>query len=241
MKLLPPLLLLALGSAACQSNSAHDRSGTRMSVDDKALVQVPVSQRDAITKARTESEETRDRIAVAKRDVQNAKDHVTVAEKEVAIAKDEVDAADKRVEVARETNQDTRATAVKDAEQNREAVRAHRRWADAQVCYQERRVDEMDARLAVENLRAELADAKVELAKAKAVNALDRSDLDEYDVGAFEARVADRKMKVAMAEVDADAWDKKIKLCRDALEDQAKAVPASYRDGWRKVDDVKAK
>ena len=28
---------------------------------------------------------------------------------------------------------------------------------------------------------------------------------------------------------------------RDAVEDQAKAVPASYRDSWRKMDDVKIK
>lgn len=237
MKLLLPLALLVI-AAGCQSTS---RMTNRLSVDDDALVNVPVSDRDDITRARTECTEIEDRISVAERDVQNAKDRVSLAEQSAAIAHDEVDAADDRVKLAHSMNQDARGPAMKTADENREAVRAHARWADAQVAYHEHVVESMKARVEIESMRKELADAKVELAKAKAVNALDRSDMDEYDVGAFESVVATKKMNVEMAEIDAEAWEKKIKLCRDGLDEQAKSVPASYRDSWRKVDDAEVK
>ncbi|MDZ4771772.1 MAG: hypothetical protein SGI72_01420 [Planctomycetota bacterium] len=237
MKLLLPLALLVV-TAGCQSSSHRS---TRLSVDDDALVNVPVSDRDDITRARTECTEVKDRMNVAERDVQNAKDRVSLAKQSAAIAHDELDAADDRVKLANSMNQDARGPAMKTADENREAVRAHGRWADAQVAYHEHVVDSMKARVELESLREELANAKVELAKAKAVNSLDRSDMDEYDVGAFESVVATKQMNVEMAEVDAEAWQKKIKLCRDALDSQAKTVPASYRDSWRKVEDVEVK
>lgn len=236
-----PLALLAIGSAACQTGTHYGSNGMRLSVDDAALVRVPVSDRDDIAKARTECAEANDRVEIAKREVQNAKAQVSLAEKEVSIAKAECEAAEKRVDLAHDTNNDSRSAALKDAEQNRSAVRAHHRWALSQVAYEEHRVDEKKAKLATEELRAELCESKLELAKAKAVNAVDQSDIAEYDTAAFEACVADKKMQVAMAEVDADAWDKKLKLCRSGLEDQAKAVPASYRDSWRKIDTSEVK
>jgi hypothetical protein len=238
MKLLLPLILIAVGSAACQSTMHRT---ARLSVDDDALVNVPVSQREEVAKARTECNEVQDRVTIAEHDVEMAKERLALAKQTAHISEEEVEAADDRVKLAHDMSDSGRANAIKTAEENREAIRAHCRWADSQVVYHERRVDGLKARVDIEKLRVELANAKVELAKAKAVNALERTDVDAYDVGAFEAVVANRQMNVELAKIDAEAWDKKMKLCRGALDDQAKLVPASYRDNWRKVDDSEVK
>lgn len=238
MKLLLPLILIAVGSAACQSTTHRT---ARLSVDDDALVNVPVGQREDVSKARTERTEGQDRVGIAERDLQNAQERVSLAKQTASMAEDECDAASDRVKMAHDANQDTRAAAIQSAEENRESVRAHSRWADTQVVYQQRRVEAQEDQVGLEKMRLELANAKVELAKARAVNGLDRPDVEAYDIGAFEAVVANRKLNVELAEIDAEAWQKKIKHCRTSLDAQAKLVPSSYRDNWRQMEDAELK
>lgn len=226
--------LICMGLAACQS-TYHQ---TRMSVDDDALVRVPVSDRDDINKARADCLEAKDRIEVAERDLANAKERLNQAQSTASMAHDEIDVAQKRCKTAENSSADARDAEWQSAREHCDGVCAHARWADAQVVYHEHVVEEMKGRVELEQQRAKLCEAQVELAKAKAVNAADKNDVDPYDIAAFESAVAAQKLEVDMAEVDRDAWTKKMKLCKEAVDATAKAVPASYGSEWRKTDDV---
>ena len=77
-------------------------------------------------------------------------------------------------------------------------------------------------------LRADLACSKVELAKAQAVNKLDRPGPRDISVTDFRACVEEEASKVAMGEVDAAACEKKFKLRQGALEQGFAAKATSY-------------
>jgi hypothetical protein len=179
-----------------------------------------------------------DRVAVAKHDLDNAKEQLTIAKHTASAAKEEAEAAHERCLLAEKANAASRDEEKKKCAAHCEGASAHARWADSEVVFHEHVVDDMKGRVELEQARAELAQAQVELAKAKAVNDADKNDVDPYDLAAFEAAVAARKLDVEMAEVDRDAWTKKMKLCRDAVDERAKAVPAGYRDGVTKTEEV---
>ena len=236
MKLFLSLAVICLSAAACHSPSQDNNN--RLSVDDDALVRVPVSDREDINKARTEAMAVEDRVAVAEHDVENAKERLDIARHAASIAKEEAEVAHERCKLAAKENGDLRDDEKKKCAERCQGAGAHARWADAQIVYHEHVVDDMKARVDLEKARADLAKAQVELAKAKAVNDADKDDVDPYDIAAFEANVAAHKLDVEMAEVDRDAWTKKMKLCHDAVEERAKAVPAGYRDGVSKTEEV---
>ena len=240
MKILTPLILIAVGSMACQTSPYYARN-QKLTVSDATLVHVPVDNRSDIEKARSECAKEKDLVLVAQRNIDEAQERLSLAKHEVSIAQEEVQAAEKRMDVAEGSSQESRDQQMKDAQSNMEAVRAHLRFAESQVVFQESQIDQLKARKNLAEMRVDLADARAELAKAKAVNELKRTDIKPYDLMAFDCNVSDKEVAVAMAEVDAEAWEKKIKLRQEALVAQEKAVPASYRDSWRKVDNTPVK
>lgn len=231
-----PLVLICLGSVACQSTY----SNKRMSVDDDALVRVPVAERESINKAREEHLQAQDRIAVAEQAVEAAQADLDIAKRTAGVSHDEMSVAQERCDIARKLDPETRQDAIRTADRDLDAVCAHARWADAQVDCQERVIEEKQAQVDLEKRRVDLAEAKVELAKAKAVNTSDSTDRHEYDVSAFESVVTARQLDVDLAEIDRDAWQKKLRLCRDAVEARADAVPTSYGTTWRSMDAIPA-
>jgi hypothetical protein len=232
MKTYLSLALITLGLAACQTSFS---SQTRTSVDDDVLVQVPVADRGDINKARAESQDAVDRIGIAEHEVDLAKEKLRQAEHTASMANQEVAEARKRSKNSENSASDADKQLATD---NCDAACAHARWAEAQVVYHEHAVEDMKARVGLETLRKKLADAKVELAKAEAVNAADHEPVEPFDVAAFESAVAARQLDVAMAEVDRDAWVKKMQLCRAAVEAKAQEVPASFGADWLKTEAV---
>lgn len=77
-------------------------------------------------------------------------------------------------------------------------------------------------------MRVKRSEAEVELAKAKAILALDRPESRDISVGEFQACVDEKNSEVALAEVDAAAWEKKVKVRKDVFDAHREAREASF-------------
>ena len=219
--LLLPALALLFGCQAFDHGHDHYRDGADLRVDDGLLVHVPENKRDDIDEARRDSLKMQDAVTKAEHDVTVEKESLSIARDEADVAEDQVDNARRKLDLARrgDTKDD-----VKDAEDDLEGARKRYRAALAKVEWHKVKVDQLQADVTTARLRVDLANAKVELAKARAVHDLDRPESRDVAVNDFEASVADHETRVKMAEVDADAWKKKLDLREDQVKAREKAA-----------------
>ncbi len=227
-------LLAALVSSGCQSSSflgSSLRSSTP-TVDEDILVYVPEANRSDITDARTERIKLQDSVNVAQRDIEIERQRISTAQDQLGIAEDGLEAAKRAHKVARESREGERSDNL-DRTEN-EVENARNRWLSAKekVHYHEARIAQLESSHELAELRVDLADARVELAKARAVSELDRPEARDVSVREFEMYVEEYETRLAMAEVDADAWDKKIELRQTALDDRDQ----TRMDGDRNTD-----
>lgn len=222
MKTIIGLAALALFTVGCKSNPFdNDRYNySSPEVDDDVLVYVPESERDEITKARSECDEMKDRVTIAENQVEQEKRRLDVAEEELDVAEAEVDAAKKALSVARNSSESIREREIDNADDKLENARARWRSAQSQIAFHQARIDQLQSEVELAEMRVELAEARVQLAKARAVRELDRPEADKITVSDFEACVEEKEAMVAMAEVDAEAWEKKVKMRQDALDER---------------------
>ena len=222
--------LLAVLTAGCQSTpfNAHQSRFTNPTVSDDVLVNVPQSDRDGITKCRTEWNEMKDRVTIAENNVGQEKQRLNVAEAELDVSEDAVSAAKKGLSVARNSSESTREHEVDNAQEQLEGSQARWRSAKSKIAFTEAHIDQLDSEVDLAKLRVDLAGAKVELAKAQAVSKLDRPHSRDISVSEFQACVEEEASEVAMGEVDAAAWEKKVKLRQDALDKRLAVKSASY-------------
>lgn len=222
-------IALAAGLTACSTSHDYHSDDDRPVVSDKTLMVVPANERDGINKARTSHSEAVDGVALAEQEVKRAEQRLEIAKDEVKIADSELEAAQDRVDLARTGIADDRDDRIEDAREGWDSACARKHWARTQVLVEEGRVEQAEARVAVAKRRVALEQAKIELAKAKAVKDVYRDDVAPIDVAAFERSVADEEINLKIAEIDVEACEKKMELREDALEDRAKAIPASHR------------
>ena len=230
MKTILGLALLASLAASCQTSpfNNHRYGYSTPTVDDKALVYVPESDRGGIAKARTEVNEMKDRVSIAERNVTQEKQRLGVAKDELKVADASVEASEKALDVAQNSDESVRSRDVSAAKQQLESAQARWRSAESKIAFLEAHIDQLKSDVELANMRVELGDARVELAKAKAVVKLDRPEARNISVSEFEASVEEKEAHVAMAEVDANAWEKKVKLRQEALDKHLQARAASY-------------
>ncbi|HEX6882985.1 MAG TPA: hypothetical protein VF530_06365 [Planctomycetota bacterium] len=215
------LVLIPALAIGCKSNPFSDRDGSAaLVVDDDFLVDVPESDRADIAVARTERSEMRDLVAIAERNVEQGRRQLDVAEEELAAAEAAVRTAEKSLAVAGEDDESVRASEIGDANRRLEGARARKHWARSKVAYQGTHISRLESQTDLARLRLEWSEARVELAKARAVHELDRPEARALSVGEFEARVAEKQVEVAMAEIDAQAWEKKAQVRQHALDDR---------------------
>ncbi|HEX5009704.1 MAG TPA: hypothetical protein VFY71_04830 [Planctomycetota bacterium] len=229
MKLITTLPLLALPLLfACETTTHdhvyHDHFGTDPKVSDDVYVYVPQSDRDDVNDARTESMKMQDSVAQAQHEVDVEAQQLDVARSELNNAEDGVDTARREYELSRETAQKDHDDRVDEAQKRLDAARQRWHAAAANVAWHEAHLDQLKADVTLAKLRVDLANAKVELAKAKAVSKLDRPEIYGLPLNDFEASVQDHETRIKMAEVDADAWKKKVELRQKALEDRKDKV-----------------
>lgn len=211
--------LLALGCRSTRFGNDPDGS-VAVVVNDDMLVSVPEADRENITRARTERSEMKDRVAMAERDAEQGRRQLDVTEEELEAAEDAVTTAEKGLEVARDGNENARASEMESANRKLETARTRLYLARSRVAHGKTQLSRLESETDLANLRLQWSEACVELAKAKAVHELDRPEAREISVRAFEARVADRKIQVALAEIDTQAWEQKVQVRQDALEEQ---------------------
>ena len=221
MKLIATLPLLAL-LVGCQSTT-HDHVynqhfGSDPQVSDDVYVYVPESDRSDVDEARADSLKMKDTVAQAEHEVSVEAKRLDVAKSELGNAEDGVETAQKALELARESSQSDRKDSVDDAEGRLDQARHRWHAAQANVAWHEAHLDQLKADVTLAKLRVDLAEARIELAKAKAVSKLDRPEIYDVPVRDFEASVEDHETRIKMAEVDADAWKKKVELRQKALE-----------------------
>ena len=213
------LPVLALG---CKSMSFgdHPDGSVAVVVDDDILVNVPEADREEIARARSERSEMKDRVAIAERDVEQGKRQLDVAEEELEAAEAAVRTAEKSLVVARDGDERVRTSEMESASSRLATARTNLYYARSKVAHDRTHISRLKSHTDLANMRLEWSEACVELAKAKAVHELDRPEASEISVMEFEARVADREVQVAMAEIDTEAWERKVQVRQDALDVQ---------------------
>jgi chromosome segregation ATPase len=224
MKTIAPVLMLAL-LAACQTTDRHDHLaydyvGLDPRVDDDVYVHVPEADRKDVDEARTESLRSKDEVAQAQHEVDLETKQLRVAKDELDNAKDSVDIAQREFLLANDTTHDDHDDYVKASQERLDQARQRLQAARAKVALHEVRLEQQKADVTLAKLQVELAESRIELAKAKAVYELDRPGCRDLPLRDFEAAVADRETRLKMAEVDAEAWNKKIELRQKMLDDR---------------------
>jgi len=221
MKLIATLPVLAL-LFGCESTGHdhvyHQHFGSDPRVSDDVYVYVPESDRSDVDEARADSLKMKDTVAQAEHEVSVEAKRLDLAKSELNNAQDGVETAQKELELARESSHDDRKDGVDDAEGRLDQARHRWHAAQANVAWHEAHLDQLKADVTLAKLRVDLAEARIELAKAKAVSKLDRPEIYDVPVRDFEASVEDHETRIKMAEVDADAWKKKVELRQKALE-----------------------
>lgn len=207
-----PALALLVGCQAFGNDPYHNGDAPR--INDDLLVHVPADDRDDIEEARRESLKLKDAVAKAEHDVDVEQERLSIARDESDVAEDEVDNARRRLDLARRGD---REGDVKDADERLADARKRYRASRAKVEWHKVKIDQLQADVTTARLRVELAEAKLELAKARAVHDLDRPETRDVAVHDFEACVEDHETRVKMAEVDADAWKKKLDLSEERM------------------------
>lgn len=233
---LVPLVLMSLGSCALFSDDtdAQGQPVLEKRVDNAMLQHVPEGERDDVTDARQAADVARDAHAAAVADTLRATERRKLANTELEIAQSELKRAEEAQQIAENGTQeelDRAKQARADTETLVVSVRSRIALRDRQVDYAK----------AVETLRLEkneLAQAKVEATKARAVKELDRPQAKSIDVAAFEHQLRKCQEEVDLAEVRVDAARKEVIAARTAYDGSVKAVPASLRRDWPVEDDL---
>ena len=234
MRTLSALSLAALLSVACQSNRYSDSvyATSTPTVADDVYVLVPEANRSAIAQSRAERMRMQDGVDIAERDLMMERQRLDGAKVAADQAGEGMTAARRALEVAEDSAQARRDEEIERA--NEQINRARARWqlARSQVAFHESRIAQLESDVTLAELRVDLADAKIELDKARAVSKLDRPEAKKIALRDFEASVAEHELRIAVAEVDAKAWEQKMELRQEAIE-----ASATNREEVRKKND----
>jgi hypothetical protein len=205
-----PTAAILLALCACQSTDSRNTTPP----DDALLAEVSAAQRAEVTEARVARDHAKDAYAAAQADCRKLKDFQTRAMQERDAAKVAVSRAEDAQKTAREKGstgdveaaQASLAKARTELEVKEATVRLH----DKQAAYGRALED-------LANERVKVADARVELVKARAVNTLDRPQSQKPDVRAFEERERKAQGDEKIARTKAETAEKEVKIQEASL------------------------
>jgi len=204
---------------------AHGRSDT---VSDEALARVPPDQMASVNQARLDVSKAKDNLARENLRLNKAKKYVDVAKSEIDISNQQIErdkAAQSAANYARNDQGATQSqSAMGLARQREQVAQGHLKAANDLVAYAQTRVD-------AATKAVDLANARLEEAKFKAVQASGDPAANNIDGQAIAKRVEDTRValeqertKVAQAKANASA----SRTTWIALRDQ---LPADQRFG----------
>lgn len=203
------LLLLALG-ASCQTLT---RSQVR-EVDDGLWAYVGENDKQEVAAARDARDRAEDELAVSERRIEEARDQLTLAKREFDVADARFDEARAALKVGEKAGEE------EDLSAEHAGVERASAWRDAARAAIDWRALDVDAARAQRVLAArnlELANARIELAKARAVDRLDHPDAEGVGLAQFELQVRERSTQRQIAEIMAEAADREVAIARNLV------------------------
>ncbi len=219
------LLLLGLASTSCQSTRSGEWRSEPQEVDVALLVNVSESNRQQIDEARADQRTKDDELAFAQRELERSKEDMKLAREELGIAKTRVDRSKQSRKIATgRTDSDVEA-----ADEAVEQAYRYQNWVEARIDRQEALVERRMVERDLAAKRAELAAAQVQLAKAEAVEGLNRPDVQDIEVADYRYRVMELEDEIEMLEVDLEASKRKNDLHDSRIKDRTKGFPAEWQ------------
>jgi hypothetical protein len=220
--------VLVIGAALAFAGACAHGSTRSDTVSDEVLARVPANQMAQVDQARTDVNRAKDNVARENLRLNKAKKYVEVANNEVKIAEDQLNRDKSAQEAANYARNDQGATqsqsAMGLARQREQVAKGHVKAADDLVAYAQTRVD-------AATKAVDLANARLEDAKYKAVKASGDPAVNNIDGQAIAKRVEDTRValeqernKVAQAKANASASRTSWVALRDQL-------PADQRFG----------
>lgn len=223
IKILAVIPLVALMTVACQTSRYAEQaySTSAPTVDKDLFVLVPEANRGDLAETRAELSRVQDGVGLAERDLMVERQRLTGAKQTAEQAGEGMSSARRALVVAKNSGELRRADEIATATAQIDRARARWHEARSQVALHTSRIAQLESDVILAKLRVDLATAKVEFDKARAVTQLDRPEADTIALRDFEASVAECETQIAMAEVDAEAWERKMQLRQKALEASA--------------------
>lgn len=213
---------LAVGGACAHGSSRSD------TVSDEVLARVPANQMASVDQARADVNKAKDTVARENLRLSQAKKYVDVATNEVKISQDQLSrdqAAQDAANYARNNQASTQSQSSMGLARQRELA------ADAHVKAANELVNYAQARVTASEKAVDLANARLEDAKYKAVKASGDRAANDIDAQAIAKRVEDSRValeqertKVGLAKSNASAARSSWITLRDQL-------PADQRFG----------
>ena len=223
---LPSLLFFATAvvttTASCESSRWDRETST---VDNAMVARVSEDARQDISELRAERARMQDQVMLAEEVVQREENMLDIAQAELELAESELEAA-----------RDRAGSGAPNAVENVDVAHVHRSWSEELIDYHEARIEWARAQLELAEANYSLSEARLELTKARAVHELE--GVQKPDIMVFQLGVEQAKTDVAMAEIDTEAWKRKVETLRSRLDEVAQEVPEDRRRGWRRVAEI---
>src|SRR5262249_7374045 len=185
MRVLVGVAALAVAGACAHGSARSDK------VSDEVLARVPADQMGDVNQARMDVGKAQDALAREKVRLEQAKKYVDVANGEAKVAAGQLDrdqAAQQAADYARDEQAKTQAQSAQGlARQRQQVAAAHLQAANQLVSYGQERVNA--AQKAVD-----LANARLGLAKYKALQASGDKAVADIDAAAIQKRVEDSRV-----------------------------------------------
>ncbi len=223
------VISLSIGCGAC---SSMPWTTPPPEVDRELVAAVPPAQSQGIDDARSARDEASDAYDVAKRNKALVEDQLSLAKKELDLAKAEEETAQAAAEMAEKGSTEDLEKAKEALHDAKPVVLA----AETRIQWREMDLDCARMREELARQRLVLGDARVELARAEAVKALDQPAAKDVEVDDYQRAVRNQEKSVALAAIDVDAAELEARIAQDKYMNSAKAVPASYRNRTESID-----
>lgn len=191
--------------ASCQTTSAVPRPAT---IDPALLADLNADQRAAIDEARLAREAAADALAGAKRNCDLAKERIDITKADLDVSRAQVERAKETTDLGRKGTNEDLAAAKGNVDKAKDELAAKQQLLDVRK-YQ---VELAKAEVEVHEQRLQLADATLELTKARAVAGIDRPSAKSIDIASHEAVVRQQQTDLEVAEVKARAAEKEVQV-----------------------------
>jgi hypothetical protein len=185
--------------------------GSKYTIDDNVLAQVPLQEKQAMMAAQQERSIAGEQLLKAKADVAQADRERDIAENEYKASKLTVGSAELTKKSAEATGDVNRKAA---AEHDLHVAELGKRAADAKLEWAKKRGDWLSAERVAAERQVKAADAKYELEKAKLASAKGIRPSNDFNVANFEIESLGQSKSHAEAKLEAD----KMKVEVDTLE-----------------------